>query len=62
VCSVGPGRTAEVLGRATAAGVPVRVIGETGGDRLIAAEAFDVAVAEAADAWRNAIPNLLRQK
>jgi phosphoribosylformylglycinamidine synthase subunit PurL len=62
VCSVGPGRTAEVLGRATAAGVPVRVIGETGGDRLIAAEAFDVAVVEAADAWRNAIPNLLRKK
>ncbi len=62
VCSVDPARTAEVLGRAAAAGVPVRVVGETGGDRLVATEAFDVSVAEAADVWRNAIPNLLRQK
>jgi phosphoribosylformylglycinamidine synthase subunit PurL len=61
VCSTDPVRTAEVLGRAAAAGVPVRVVGETGGDRLVATDAFDVTVAEAADAWRNAIPNLLRQ-
>ncbi len=60
VCSVDPVRTAEVLGRAAALGVPVRVVGETGGDRLIATSAFDVAVADAADTWRNAIPRLLR--
>jgi phosphoribosylformylglycinamidine synthase len=35
------------------------VIGRAGGDRLIAANAFDVSLADAADAWRNAIPNLM---
>ncbi len=62
VCSADPAHTAEVLGRAAAAGVPVRVVGETGGDRLIATEAFDVSVAAAADLWHNAIPHLLQQK
>ena len=61
VCSVDPARTAEVLGRASAVGLPVRVVGEAGGNRLVATGAFDVAVADAADTWRNAIPNLLRQ-
>jgi phosphoribosylformylglycinamidine synthase len=45
-----------VLTRATAARVPAGVIGEAGGDRLVAAGAFDVPLADAARAWRDAIP------
>jgi phosphoribosylformylglycinamidine synthase len=60
VCSVDPVRTAEVLGRASAAGIAVRVIGQGGGDRVIATGAFDVSLADATDTWRNAIPNLMR--
>jgi phosphoribosylformylglycinamidine synthase subunit PurL len=59
LCSVDTGRTAEVLGRAAAAGLPVRVIGHGGGDRLIARGVFDVAVADASATWRNAIPKLM---
>jgi phosphoribosylformylglycinamidine synthase len=60
VCSVNTERTAEVLGRASAAGLAVRVIGQAGGDRVIATGAFDVSLTEAADTWRTAIPNLMR--
>ncbi len=60
ICSVDAARTAEVLGRASAAGVPVRLIGQGGGDRLVATGAFDVALTDAAHTWRDAIPNLMR--
>src|SRR5262249_22735176 len=59
VSSVDPGTTASVLSQAAAAGVEARVIGTATGDRLIAKEAFDVALTEARDVWRNAIPNLM---
>jgi phosphoribosylformylglycinamidine synthase len=51
VCSVDPARADEVGGV---------IIGHARGDRLVAINAFDVALADAADAWRNAIPNLMR--
>jgi phosphoribosylformylglycinamidine synthase len=50
VCSVDPARADEVDGV---------IIGHARGDRLIAMNAFDVALTDAADAWRNAIPNLM---
>ena len=56
VCSVEPERSAAVCGQAAAAGVPARVIGTAGGDRLIAQDGFDIAVADATRAWRDAIP------
>ncbi len=59
VCSVSPQETASVCGQAAAAGVPVRVIGVASGDRLIAKNAFDVALADATHAWRDALPALM---
>jgi len=50
VCSVDPERADEVGGV---------VVGHARGDRLVAACAFDVALADADDAWRNAIPRLM---
>jgi phosphoribosylformylglycinamidine (FGAM) synthase-like enzyme len=41
------------------AGVPAEMLGEAGGDRLVAQDAFDVALADAARAWRDAIPRAL---
>ncbi|HUI48611.1 MAG TPA: phosphoribosylformylglycinamidine synthase subunit PurL [Acidimicrobiia bacterium] len=60
VCSVDPQYTAAVCGLAAAAGVPVRVLGVATGGRLIAKGAFDVSVADAAHAWRDALPALMR--
>ncbi|MFO7591681.1 MAG: phosphoribosylformylglycinamidine synthase subunit PurL [Acidimicrobiia bacterium] len=45
-----------VLRRAREAGVPATDLGVVGGDRLVVEGAFDVALSEAADVWRNAIP------
>jgi hypothetical protein len=50
---------AAVLARAAAAGVPAAVIGDAGGDRLVATDAFDVSLGDAHRAWRDAIPNLM---
>ena len=60
VCAVDPVLVDEVLSRAGAAGVAAADVGAARGDRLIAAGAFDVAVADATRAWRDAIPNALR--
>jgi phosphoribosylformylglycinamidine synthase subunit PurL len=49
----------DVLARAAAAGVPATEIGTAGGDRLVARGAFDIALADASAAWRDAIPNAL---
>jgi len=49
----------EVLSRACAAGAPAADVGEGRGDRMIATGAFDVALADATRAWRDAIPNAL---
>jgi len=59
VCAVDPVLIDEVLSRAGTAGVPAADVGEARGDRLIAAGAFNVAVADATRAWRDAIPNAL---
>jgi phosphoribosylformylglycinamidine synthase len=59
VVAVTPDRAATVVDRARAAGVPVAELGTAGGDRLIAAEAFDVDLSDAAHAWRSAIPAAL---
>jgi phosphoribosylformylglycinamidine synthase len=59
VCSVNPHETAAVCGAAAAAGVPSRVVGVAAGDRLIAKGAFDVALADATHAWRDALPALM---
>ncbi|HLI73368.1 MAG TPA: phosphoribosylformylglycinamidine synthase subunit PurL [Acidimicrobiales bacterium] len=52
-------RPDELLTRAAQAGVPARVIGEAGGDRLVAEGLLDVSVSDATQAWRTAIPNAL---
>ena len=59
VLSAAQSRVTEVLQRAAAAGVPARVIGETGGNRIRASVAgrlvLDVSVDEAERAWSGAI-------
>jgi phosphoribosylformylglycinamidine synthase len=60
VASIDPERAAEVLGRAAAAGIPARVMGEATGDRLIATGAFDVALTDATHAWRDTLSTLMR--
>jgi phosphoribosylformylglycinamidine synthase len=52
-------RVAEIMTRAADGGVAVAEIGESGGDRLIAAGAFDVSLIGASRAWRDAIPGAL---
>jgi hypothetical protein len=59
VLGVTGARVADVLDRARAAGVPAAEVGETGGDRLVADGAFDVDLAAASAAWRDAIPDRL---
>jgi phosphoribosylformylglycinamidine (FGAM) synthase-like enzyme len=59
VVAVAPDRVAGLLGAAATAGVAAETIGEAGGGRLVAADAFDVALADAARAWRDAIPAAL---
>jgi hypothetical protein len=51
--------SALVCGQAAAAGIPARVIGTAGGERIEAKGAFDVAVADATTTYRTALPNLL---
>ncbi|HEY7105179.1 MAG TPA: phosphoribosylformylglycinamidine synthase subunit PurL [Acidimicrobiia bacterium] len=60
VLAVADAHLGEVQSRAGAAGVPVAAIGRAGGDRLAAPD-FDVALADAADAWHDAIPRALGQ-
>jgi phosphoribosylformylglycinamidine synthase subunit PurL len=48
-----------VLRRAADAGVPAVDLGVAGGDRLVVAGAFDVALADAERVWRDAIPAAL---
>jgi phosphoribosylformylglycinamidine synthase len=59
VLAVETGRIDEILGRAAAAGVPAAVLGTAGGDRLAWTGAFDVALADAGTAWRDALPSAL---
>jgi phosphoribosylformylglycinamidine synthase len=56
VVTVDPVGLEEVLTRARDARVPARDAGMTGGARLVVAGALDIALADARDAWHNAIP------
>ncbi|TML56771.1 MAG: hypothetical protein E6G17_13950 [Actinobacteria bacterium] len=58
VCAV-PERAGEVATRASEAGVPVTLLGGSGGDRLVVDGLLDVALAEAVEAWRTTIPMAL---
>jgi phosphoribosylformylglycinamidine synthase II len=51
----------QILARAAASGVPARILGHPGGDRLVVEDLVDVAVAEATAAWRHALPHALGQ-
>jgi phosphoribosylformylglycinamidine synthase len=57
--AVTPDRAVAVLDRARSGGVSAAELGSAGGDRLVADEAFDVALADATRAWRDAIPTLI---
>jgi phosphoribosylformylglycinamidine synthase subunit PurL len=59
VCAVDALLVGQVLARANAAGVLATEIGEARGARLIAEGAFDVPLADATRAWRDAIPSAL---
>ncbi len=63
VFSVDPARVEEILERAASVNIPAAVVGNAGGDRLIArtgsTPVVDVAVADAAHVWRTAIPSAL---
>jgi phosphoribosylformylglycinamidine synthase len=59
VLAVDPARVEEIVDRATTAGVPAAMIGTAGGDRLVWRGAFDVGLAEATTAWRDALPSAL---
>jgi phosphoribosylformylglycinamidine synthase subunit PurL len=52
-------RAAELVSRAADAGVGFRVIGTTGGNRIVVDGLFDVGVEEATIAWRDRLPALL---
>ncbi|MCU1428728.1 MAG: phosphoribosylformylglycinamidine synthase subunit, partial [Actinomycetia bacterium] len=60
VLSVDQHNVAAVLARAATANVPAAVIGDVGGTRLVAANAFDVTLHDAHAQWRDAIPNLMQ--
>jgi phosphoribosylformylglycinamidine synthase len=53
---IAPDAVARVTGRAAAAGVPLRVVGEAGGDRIVVEGLLDVAVAAVTAAWRRRLP------
>jgi phosphoribosylformylglycinamidine synthase subunit PurL len=60
VVCVAPDRGAEVRDRAGDAGVEVVALGRAGGDRLVVDGLLDLALADAAGAWRDAIPSAVR--
>jgi phosphoribosylformylglycinamidine (FGAM) synthase-like enzyme len=52
-------RRAELVSRAAEAGVGFRVLGTTGGDRVVVEGLVDISVADATAAWRDKLPSLL---
>ncbi len=52
-------RRAELVARAAEAGVGFRVLGTTGGDRVVVDGLVDLDLAEATTAWRDRLPDLL---
>ncbi|HET7236694.1 MAG TPA: phosphoribosylformylglycinamidine synthase subunit PurL [Actinomycetota bacterium] len=59
VVSVDPGRGAELEDLAGTLGVPLARLGESGGPRIVVDGVLELAVAEAAAVYREAIPKLL---
>jgi phosphoribosylformylglycinamidine synthase len=59
VVAVDPDRAAALVDRARTANVPAQLLGTAGGARLVADGAFDVTLADATIAWRDAIPHAL---
>ena len=59
VLSVSPQRVDDVIAEAGARSIPAIVLGRAGGDRLVVSELVDVALAEVATAWRDALPDQL---
>ncbi len=59
VVAVAPDDAAALVDRARTANVPAQRLGTAGGDRLVADGAFDVSLAAATTAWRDAIPTAL---
>jgi phosphoribosylformylglycinamidine synthase len=59
VLAVDPAALAEAHRRHRAAGVPAAVVGDAGGDRLRVEGLVDVALADAAAAWKGRLPELL---
>ncbi len=57
--AVEPANVRTLLQRSYDVGVTAVDLGEATGDRLVAEGAFDVSLADAADAWRTAIPSAL---
>lgn len=51
----------EVERRCSQASVPGQVVGVAGGDRIVLGKLVDVSLADALDAWRNRLPDLLGQ-
>jgi phosphoribosylformylglycinamidine synthase len=60
IACVAPGAAAEVIERAGAAGVAVRILGTAGGDRLVVRGLVDLPLAEAVGAWTGALPAKLQ--
>jgi hypothetical protein len=56
---VDPADAHALVDRARSANVPAQRLGTAGGHRLIAAGGFDVTLADATTAWRDAIPTAL---
>jgi phosphoribosylformylglycinamidine synthase II len=56
---LGTARPDEILDQAQAAGVPARVIGSAGGERIVVTGLLDLAVSDAVEAWRVALPGAL---
>jgi phosphoribosylformylglycinamidine synthase len=56
VVCVSAGRRSELASRAAAAGVPHRLLGTAGGDRIEIGSMVDVPLADAVAAWRDRLP------
>ena len=52
-------RRAELISRAAGAGVGFRVLGETGGDRVVVEGLVDLSLVQATGSWRGRLPSLL---
>ena len=59
VLCVAPDRVRAVLDVLEAHGVAHSRIGEAGGDRIVVKDLLDLGLAEAADVWRNRLPDAI---